>query len=92
MFGISPDKPELQKKFDDKHGLGYPLLADTDHAVAEAFGVWGEKINYGKRYMGIIRSAFVIDAAGKVAATFYKVSPKDTVPKATKALLDLGAA
>ena len=89
VFGISPDKPELQKKFDAKHGLGYPLLADTDHSVAEAFGVWGEKINYGKRYMGIIRSAFVVDAAGKIAAAFYKVSPKDTVPKATKALLEL---
>jgi thioredoxin-dependent peroxiredoxin len=86
VFGISPDRPELQKRFDDKHGLGYPLLADTDHAVAEAFGVWGEKVNYGKKYMGIIRSAFVIDASGKIAATFYKVSPKDTVPKATKAL------
>ena len=66
------------------------VLADEDHAVAEAWGVWGEKVNYGKKYMGIIRSAFVIDEKGKIAAAFYKVSPKDTVPKATKALEELG--
>ncbi len=89
VLGMSPDRAELQKRFDDKHSLGYPLLADTDHAVAEAYGVWGEKVNYGKKYMGIIRSAFVIDASGNIAATFYKVSPKDTVPKATKALAAL---
>jgi peroxiredoxin Q/BCP len=85
-FGISPDDPKLQGRFDDKHTLGYPLLSDPDHAVAEAYGVWGEKSMYGKKYMGIVRSAFVIDAAGKIAAALYKVSPKDTVPKAEAAL------
>ena len=62
------------------------MLADTEHAVAEKYGVWGEKTNYGKKYMGIIRSAFVVNEQGKLAAAFYKVSPKDTVPKVTAAL------
>jgi peroxiredoxin Q/BCP len=90
VLGISPDKPEKQLKFDEKYGLGFELLADEDHAVAEKFGVWGEKSLYGRKFMGIVRSAFVIDAQGKVAAAFYKVSPKDTVPKVTAALADLG--
>jgi peroxiredoxin Q/BCP len=91
VIGVSPDTPERQKKFDDKYGLGFTLLADTEHEVAEKYGVWGEKVNYGRKYMGIIRSAFVIDEQGKIAAAFYKVSPKDTVPKATKALEELKA-
>jgi peroxiredoxin Q/BCP len=86
VLGISPDTPEKQLKFDDKYGLGFTLLADTEHAVAEKYGVWGEKTNYGKKYMGINRSAFVINEQGKIAAAFYKVSPKDTVPKVTAAL------
>ncbi len=85
-FGISPDDPKLQGRFDDKHSLGYQLLSDPDHAVAEAYGVWAEKSMYGKKFMGIVRSAFVIDPAGRIAAAFYKVSPKDTVPKVKAAL------
>ena len=84
--GISPDKPDKQKKFDDKFGLGFPLLSDPDHAVAEAFGVWGTKKMYGKEYEGIIRSSFLIDESGAVIRAWYKVSPKDTVPKALEAL------
>ena len=86
VLGISPDPPAKQKKFDDKYGLGFPLLADTEHKVAEAFGVWGEKSLYGRKFMGIVRSAFVIDEKGKLAGVFYKISPKDTVPK-TEAVL-----
>ena len=86
VVGISPDPPPKQEKFDAKYDLGFPLLADTDHQVAEKWGVWGEKSLYGKRYMGIVRSAFVVDEQGKIAATFYKVSPKDTVPKVLAAL------
>ena len=78
VLGISPDKPAKQAKFDEKYGLGFPLLADEDHAVAEAFGAWGEKSMYGKKYMGIIRSAFLIDEAGKIQEAWPKVSPKDT--------------
>ena len=63
-----------------------PLLSDADHAVAEKYDTWGEKSMYGKKYMGIIRSAFVVDEQGEIAAAFYKVSPKDTVPKVKSAL------
>ena len=86
IVGISPDKPEKQKKFDDKYGLGFPLLSDPEHAVAEAFDVWGEKKNYGRTYMGIIRSAFLIDEQGKIEQAWYKVSPKDTPTNLLKAL------
>ena len=86
VVGISPDAPEKQQRFDTKYKLGFPLLADEDHAVAKAWGVWGKKTLYGREFMGIIRSAFVIDERGKIAAAFYKVSPKDTVPKVTAAL------
>jgi peroxiredoxin Q/BCP len=79
VVGISPDPPARQQKFDTKYGLGFPLLADEDHAVADAYGVWGEKSMYGKKYMGIVRSAFLIDEKGKVAEAWYKVSPKGTV-------------
>ena len=85
VVGISPDPVEKQLKFADKYGLKFPLLADTEHTVAEKYGVWGEKMNYGRKYMGIIRSAFVVDENGKIAGAFYKLSPKDTVPKALKA-------
>src|SRR6266511_1727607 len=86
VLGISPDSPEKQKKFDEKYDLGFPLLADEDHKVARAWGTWGQKSLYGRKFMGIIRSAFVIDEQGKIAAAFYKISPKDTVPKVTQAL------
>ena len=89
IVGISPDKPAALKKFDTKYSLGFPLLSDVDHSVAEAFGVWQEKSMYGRKYMGILRSAFLVDEKGKVAEAWYKISPKDTPVK----LLDaLGAA
>ena len=84
VVGISPDVPEDQMKFDQKFGLGFPLLADTDHSVAEAYDVWGEKMNYGKKYMGIIRSSFLIGEDGRIEHAWYKVSPKDTVPNAER--------
>jgi peroxiredoxin Q/BCP len=86
VLGISPDHPEKQKKFDSKYTLGFPLLSDADHVVAEAYGAWGEKSMYGKKYEGIIRSSFLIDEEGRVAQAWYKVSPKDTVPNARNAL------
>lgn len=85
-IGISPDKPAKQAKFDTKHGLGFPLLADEEHQVAEAYGAWGEKSMYGKKYMGIVRSAFLIDEKGKIAAAIYGVKPDDTVPQIMAAL------
>lgn len=86
IIGISPDAPDKQLSFDTKHSLGYPLLADVDHAVAEAYGVWGEKKLYGRAFMGIIRSAFLIDPNGKVEQAWYKISPKDTPVKLLKAI------
>ena len=79
-LGISPDTPEKQSKFDQKYSLNFPLLCDTDHAVADLYGVWGEKTSFGQTKMGIIRSSFLIDEQGKIIDVWYKVSPEDTVP------------
>ena len=81
VIGISPDTPETQKKFDEKHDLGFPLLSDPDHKVAKAYGVWGEKKMYGKTFMGIIRSSFLIDENGSIEHAWYKISPNNTVPE-----------
>jgi peroxiredoxin Q/BCP len=86
ILGISPDKPAAQKKFDDKYELGYPLLADVEHEVAEAYGVWQQKTNYGKTYLGIVRSAFLIGPEGTIEHAWYKISPKDTPVKLLEAL------
>ncbi len=86
ILGVSPDKPAKQAKFDAKYGLGFPLLADEDHAVAEAYDVWVEKSMYGKKYMGIVRSAFLIDEDGRIADAWYKVAPKDTATNLLAAL------
>lgn len=86
IVGISPDKVAKQKKFDDKYSLGFPLLADEDHAVAEKFDVWTEKSMYGRKYMGILRSAFLVDEKGTIAEAWYKVSPKDTSANLLKSL------
>lgn len=86
VLGISPDTPEAQKKFDDKHHLGITLLSDSDHKVAEAYGVWGEKKMYGKTFKGIIRSSFLIDENGNIENAWYKISPKNTVPELMKVL------
>jgi peroxiredoxin Q/BCP len=86
VLGISPDKVPALEKFRRKYELNFDLLSDTDHAVAEAFGVWKEKKNYGKVYMGIERSAFLIGADGTVRNAWYKISPKDTPVKLLEAL------
>lgn len=86
IIGISPDKPEKLKKFDDKYSLGFTLLSDIDHEIADKYGVWVEKKNYGKTYMGVQRSAFLIDEAGKVERAWPKISPKDTPTNLLKAL------
>lgn len=86
VVGISPDPVDRIARFDEKYSLGFTLLADEDHAVAEAWGAWGEKTLYGRKYLGVIRSAFVVDAKGRIAGAFPKVSPKDTVPKVRRVL------
>jgi peroxiredoxin Q/BCP len=78
VIGISPDAPEQQARFDEKYSLGFPLLSDPEHVAAGKYGVWGEKKLYGRAYMGIIRSAFLIDERGRVEQAWYKISPKDT--------------
>ena len=78
VVGISTDPPAKQLKWDVKHGLGFPLLADVDHTVAEVFGVWVEKTLYGKKSMGVLRSAFLIDEQGRIEHAWYKISPADT--------------
>ena len=76
IVGVSPDKPTTHGKFKAKHDLNFLLLSDVDHAVAEKFGAWGDKVLYGKKYKGIIRSTFVIDGKGKIVAAHYKVAVK----------------
>jgi peroxiredoxin Q/BCP len=76
IVGISPDAPDAQAKFKRKHELPFTLLADTEHEVAEAYGVWKEKSMYGKKYMGIERSTFLIDKDGNLAKIFRKVKPE----------------
>jgi peroxiredoxin Q/BCP len=86
VLGVSPDGVASHQKFRSKHDLPFTLLVDEDHAIAEAYGVWGEKSMYGKKYMGIIRSQFVIDEAGRLVDVQYKISPKKSAPAALKAL------
>ena len=76
VVGVSPDSIASHGKFRDKHDLNFLLLSDPDHAVAETYGAWGDKVLYGKKYKGIIRSTFVIDDKGKIKSAHYKVSPK----------------
>ena len=75
VLGVSPDSESSHVEFKDKYGLPFTLLADPDHTTAEAYGVWVEKKNYGKTYMGIQRSTFVIDADGNVAKVMRNVKP-----------------
>jgi peroxiredoxin Q/BCP len=76
VIGVSPDKPSSHKKFKEKFNLPFYLLCDEDHKVAERFGVWGEKKMYGKTYMGMIRSTFIIDENMTVLKVFPKVTPE----------------
>ena len=86
VLGVSPDGVVSHQKFKTKFNLPFTLVVDEDHGIAEAYGVWGEKSNYGKTYMGIIRSHFVIDEQGKIADAQVKVSPTDSVERAIAAL------
>jgi peroxiredoxin Q/BCP len=92
VLGASPDTVEDIKKFADKQSLDFTLLADADHAVAEKYGTWVEKKMYGKTYMGVTRSTFVIDPEGKVATVFPKVKPAEHDELVLKALGELQAA
>lgn len=86
VLGISADEPEEQAAFDAKYGLGFPLLSDPDHAVAEAWGAWRERSMYGRTFEGIVRSSFLVDGDGRIERAWYRVKPDATVPKASEAL------
>ena len=86
IVGISPDKPAAQAKFAEKYSLPYAFVADPDHAIAEAYGVWKEKSMYGRKYMGIERTTFVIDEKGKIANIFAKVKPAGHAAEVLEAL------
>jgi peroxiredoxin Q/BCP len=86
VVGVSPDPLDKLQKFRAKNDLPFTLLSDPDHAVAETYGVWGEKKMYGKTYMGIIRSHFVIDEEGRIADAQTRISPKRSVERAVAAL------
>jgi peroxiredoxin Q/BCP len=86
VLGVSPDGVKSHQKFKTKHNLPFTLLVDADHKVADAYGVWGQKSFMGKKYMGVIRSHFVIDEQGRVVDAQVKVSPTDSVEKAMAAL------
>ncbi len=81
ILGISPDDQASHVAFAEKHALPFPLLADTGHAVADAYGVWKEKTNYGKTYWGIERTTFVIDREGKIAKIYPRVKVEDHTQK-----------
>jgi len=91
VLGVSPDPVKAVRKFADKQSLDFRLLADEDHAVCEAYGVWGEKSMYGRTYLGANRSTFIIDPDGAVAKVFPKVSPKTHDEIVLKALDELSA-
>ncbi|KRO51021.1 MAG: thioredoxin-dependent thiol peroxidase [Ilumatobacteraceae bacterium] len=78
IVGISPDKPSKLLKFDEKFSLGFTLLSDDTNAVAKKYKVWKKKSMYGREYMGIERSAFLINGKGEIVHAWYKISPKDT--------------
>ena len=86
IVGLSPDKAPAQQKFAAKYSLPFTLVPDPEHAIAEAYGVWVEKSMYGRKYMGIERSTFVIDEKGKVAHVFRKVKPEGHAAEVLEAL------
>jgi peroxiredoxin Q/BCP len=86
VIGVSPDPPERLARFRAKNDLPFVLLSDPDHVVAETYGVWGEKKMYGKTFMGIVRSHFVIDEEGRIVDAQIKVSPRKSVELAVAAL------
>jgi thioredoxin-dependent peroxiredoxin len=86
VVGISPDAPGAQKSFDRKFSLGFPLLSDVDHEVAQAYGVWGEKVLFGRTIVGIIRSSFLIGEDGRILHAWYRIPSTKMVAKLQEAL------
>jgi peroxiredoxin Q/BCP len=90
VLGVSPDSVKSHDNFKLKYSLPFALLSDPDHEVAETYGAWGEKKMYGKTYMGIIRSTYIIDEEGVIAKVFPKVKPKNHSAEVLEALSEMG--
>ena len=88
VLGVSPDSEKSHKKFETRYKLPFTLLADTDHAIAESYGVWGEKKFMGRTYMGVQRTTFLIDEKGKIKKVFEKVKPEDHASEVLEAFAD----
>lgn len=88
VLGVSPDTEKSHKKFETKYKLPFTLLADTDHAIAESYGVWGEKKFMGRTYMGVHRATFLIDEKGKIKKVFEKVKPEDHASEVLEAFAE----
>jgi thioredoxin-dependent peroxiredoxin len=86
VVGISPDAPDDQLAFDRKYGLGFPLLSDLDHDVAERWGTWVRKERGGRAWFGVLRSSFLVGPDGRIERAWYGVKPKETVPEALAAI------
>jgi peroxiredoxin Q/BCP len=89
VIGVSPDSVKSHAKFKQKYELPFTLVADTDHAVAERYGVWAEKSMYGRKYWGVVRSTFLIDAKGRIARIFAKVKPEGHAAEVAEAVKEL---
>ena len=88
LLGVSPDSEASHKKFVTKYKLPFTLLADQDHSIAEAYGVWGEKKFMGRTYIGVLRTTFLIDERGKIKKIFEKVKPEDHATEVLEAFSD----
>jgi peroxiredoxin Q/BCP len=88
VYGVSPDPVDRLEEFRQEHDLAFPLLSDTDHAMAEAFGAWGMKKNYGKEYEGIIRSTFTVEADGRIGHAWYNVRATGHVERVSSEVLE----
>jgi peroxiredoxin Q/BCP len=89
VIGVSPDSVKSHVKFKEKYDLPFTLLADTDHTIAERYGVWAEKSMYGRKYWGVVRSTFIIDAKGRIARIFEKVKPEGHAAEVADAVKEL---
>jgi peroxiredoxin Q/BCP len=89
VLGVSPDSVKSHKKFKEKFDLPYPLVADEDKTIVNAYGVWGEKSMYGRKYMGVNRTTFIIDRDGKIARIFEKVKPENHAVEVAEAVAAL---
>ena len=92
MIGVSPDDVKSHVKFKKKYELPFTLVADTDHAIAERYGVWAEKSMYGRKFWGVVRSTFIIDARGRIARIFPKVKPEGHAAAVADAVSALASA